>query len=92
MSTGVVILGSTGSIGRQALDVLRDHRDDYHVVALAAGRNAEALAAQAAELGLGPDEARLCGDDAAPLEELAAHPDADVVLNASSASPACRPR
>jgi 1-deoxy-D-xylulose-5-phosphate reductoisomerase len=81
-STGVVILGSTGSIGRQALDVLRSHRDDYHVVAIAAGRNAEALAAQAAELGLGPEEARLCGDDAAPLEELAAHPDAQVVLNA----------
>jgi 1-deoxy-D-xylulose-5-phosphate reductoisomerase len=82
MSRGVVILGSTGSIGRQALEVLRDHRDDYHVVALAAGRNAEALAAQAEEFGLGPDVARLCGDDPAPLEALAAHPDADVVLNA----------
>jgi 1-deoxy-D-xylulose-5-phosphate reductoisomerase len=82
MSRGVVILGSTGSIGRQALDVLRSHREDYHVVALAAGRNADALAAQAAEFGLGADAARLCGADAAPLEELAGHPDADVILNA----------
>jgi 1-deoxy-D-xylulose-5-phosphate reductoisomerase len=82
MSVGVVILGSTGSIGVQALQVLRDHPDDYHVVALAAGRNAEALAAQADEFGLRPEAARLCGDDAAPLEELAGHPDADVVLNA----------
>jgi len=81
MSTGVVILGSTGSIGTQALEVLRAHPDDYHVVALAAGRNRAALAAQAAELRLAPECAVLCGDDAAPLEALAAHPDADVVLN-----------
>jgi 1-deoxy-D-xylulose-5-phosphate reductoisomerase len=80
--TGVVILGSTGSIGTQALEVLRAHREDYEVVALAAGRNREALEAQAAELGLPPERAVLCGDDAARLEELAAHPDADVVLNA----------
>ena len=81
-SRGVAILGSTGSIGTQALDVLRSHPDDYHVVALAAGRSAQALAAQAAEFGVPPDRARLCGDDAAPLEELAALPEADVVLNA----------
>ncbi len=82
MARGVVILGSTGSIGTQALDVIRSHPDDYRVVALAAGRNAPALAAQAAEFGLGPDAARLCGDDPAPLEELAARADAEVVLNA----------
>jgi 1-deoxy-D-xylulose-5-phosphate reductoisomerase len=82
MRRGVVILGSTGSIGTQALDVLRSHPDEYHLVALAAGRNADALAAQATEFGLPPECARLCGDDAAPLVELAAHPDADVVLNA----------
>ena len=35
----VAVLGSTGSIGTQALDVISRHRDDYHVVALAAGRN-----------------------------------------------------
>jgi 1-deoxy-D-xylulose-5-phosphate reductoisomerase len=80
--TGVVILGSTGSIGTQALEVLRAHPDDYEVVALAAGRNRVALDTQAAEFGLPPERAVLCGDDAAPLEELAAHPDADVVLNA----------
>ena len=43
MTRGVVILGSTGSIGVQALDVLRSHRNDYHLVAIAAGRNAERL-------------------------------------------------
>jgi 1-deoxy-D-xylulose-5-phosphate reductoisomerase len=45
----VAILGSTGSIGRQALDVLARHPDRFEVVGLAAGRNTELLAAQIAE-------------------------------------------
>ncbi|MCH8161628.1 MAG: 1-deoxy-D-xylulose-5-phosphate reductoisomerase, partial [Chloroflexi bacterium] len=36
----IVILGSTGSIGRQTLDVVREHRDRFEVYGLAAGRNA----------------------------------------------------
>jgi 1-deoxy-D-xylulose-5-phosphate reductoisomerase len=45
----VVILGSTGSIGTQALDVVRRNPDRFRVVALAAGGgNLELLAAQAA--------------------------------------------
>ena len=43
---GVALLGSTGSIGRQALDVL-DGDPAFRVVALAAGRNAKLLAEQA---------------------------------------------
>jgi len=50
----VVILGSTGSIGTQALDVVRRNRDRFAVSALAAGGgDVRALAAQAAELGVG---------------------------------------
>jgi 1-deoxy-D-xylulose-5-phosphate reductoisomerase len=79
---GVVILGSTGSIGTQALDVLSRHRDAYRVVALAAGRNTDLLAQQAKEFGVPADLARSCIDDPDTLAELAAHPDADVVLNA----------
>jgi 1-deoxy-D-xylulose-5-phosphate reductoisomerase len=79
---GVVILGSTGSIGTQALDVLARHRETYRVVALAAGRNTELLARQAAAFGVPNDLARSTLDDPAALAELAAHPDADVVLNA----------
>jgi 1-deoxy-D-xylulose-5-phosphate reductoisomerase len=78
----VAILGSTGSVGTQALDVLRNHRDEYEVVALAAGRNTELLAAQAAEFGVPADRARSCVDDPDTLAELAALPEADVVLNA----------
>jgi 1-deoxy-D-xylulose-5-phosphate reductoisomerase len=78
----VAVLGSTGSIGTQALDVIRRHRDDYEVVALAAGRNTELLAAQAAEFGVPESRARSGLADVGALAELAALPDADVVLNA----------
>ncbi|HEX2395003.1 MAG TPA: 1-deoxy-D-xylulose-5-phosphate reductoisomerase [Bacteroidales bacterium] len=45
----VAILGSTGSIGRQALEVIRQHRDVLEVVTLTAGRNADLLIEQAIE-------------------------------------------
>jgi 1-deoxy-D-xylulose-5-phosphate reductoisomerase len=77
----VVVLGSTGSVGTQALEVVRNHRDRYEVVALAAGRNTELLETQRAEFGVAPDLARACADDPEALAELAAYPDADVVLN-----------
>jgi 1-deoxy-D-xylulose-5-phosphate reductoisomerase len=82
MTRGVVVLGSTGSIGTQALDVISRHRDEYRVVALAAGNNVELLAEQAREFGVPADLARSCLDTPETLAELAAHPDADVVLNA----------
>jgi 1-deoxy-D-xylulose-5-phosphate reductoisomerase len=44
---GVAVIGSTGSIGRQALDVLAAHPDEFRVVALVAGRNATLLSEQA---------------------------------------------
>jgi 1-deoxy-D-xylulose-5-phosphate reductoisomerase len=46
--TGVAVLGSTGSIGRQALEVLAAHPDRFEVRGLAAGRGSEAFAEQAA--------------------------------------------
>ncbi|HUH08362.1 MAG TPA: 1-deoxy-D-xylulose-5-phosphate reductoisomerase [Egibacteraceae bacterium] len=45
----VTVLGSTGSIGRQALDVLATHPERFRVAGLAAGSNAELLIAQAKE-------------------------------------------
>ena len=76
------VLGSTGSIGTQALDVIRSHRDEYEVVALAAGRNAELLAGPGGGVRRAADSARLCADTPDVLAELAALPEADVVLNA----------
>ena len=49
----VVILGSTGSIGTQALDIIRRNTGRFRVVALAAGGgNPDVLARQAAEFGV----------------------------------------
>ena len=49
MKRRLTILGSTGSVGRQALDVVRSHPDRFEVVALSADRNADLLLEQAAE-------------------------------------------
>ncbi len=45
----ICLLGSTGSIGVSALDVIRRHRERFTVTALTGGRNAARLAEQAAE-------------------------------------------
>src|SRR2546430_2499068 len=44
---GVAVIGSTGSIGRQALEVLAANSDAFRIVALAAGSNARLLEEQA---------------------------------------------
>ena len=69
----IVVLGATGSIGTQTLDVVRRHPDKLQVVGLAAGRSAERLAAAAREFGvrnLALGDARAANDPAA--EELRA--------------------
>jgi 1-deoxy-D-xylulose-5-phosphate reductoisomerase len=85
----LVILGSTGSIGRQTLDVVRSLRDRFQVLGLAAGQNVTLLEQQAREfkpslVWSGRTEARdqleATGARWAPLEEQAAHPDADLVV------------
>jgi len=60
----VIILGSTGSIGTQALDVIRDRRDRFRVVGLAAGGSSVGtLAAQILEFA--PDVVAVARPDAA---------------------------
>ena len=73
----MVLLGATGSIGRQALEVVRLHPDRLRVVGLAAGRDRDALAALAEEFGV--DDVGLGRDSAVALASLEK---ADVVLNA----------
>ena len=48
----LIILGSTGSIGTQALDIVRANPDKYTVVGLAAGSNAELIEKQAREFSV----------------------------------------
>jgi 1-deoxy-D-xylulose-5-phosphate reductoisomerase len=77
----VLILGSTGSIGTQALDVIRANPERFTVVGLAAGTDRDGMAAQAAEFGVG--DTALGADEA---EDLVRDIDADVVLNGITGS------
>src|SRR5438093_599389 len=88
----VAILGSTGSIGRQALDVVRSHPDRFQVVALTAGSDSEGLAAQAKEFdvrllglakgSLSAPEPSVVVEGRNAAAEVVERASADVVLNA----------
>jgi 1-deoxy-D-xylulose-5-phosphate reductoisomerase len=69
MKRRLTILGSTGSIGRQALDVARRFPERFEIIGLSAGNDARALALQAAEFG--PEYLALESSEAGPLEGLA---------------------
>ena len=64
MATTVSLIGSTGSIGTQTLDVVRAAPEQFRIVALGAARSVERLAAQAAEFR--PDVVALADEDLAP--------------------------
>ena len=84
---GVAILGSTGSIGQSALAVVDAHPSRLRVVGLAAGGNAARLAEQVERYR--PSRAALATEVGPQgLIDVATHPDADVVLFASSGTAA----
>jgi 1-deoxy-D-xylulose-5-phosphate reductoisomerase len=64
----LTILGSTGSIGRQALDVVRAHRDRFDIVGLSAGKDVQLLKRQAAEFE--PERVALESADVPSLDGL----------------------
>jgi 1-deoxy-D-xylulose-5-phosphate reductoisomerase len=91
----VAVLGSTGSVGKQTLDVVRELPEYFKVVGLAAGSNHNLLFTQIQEFK--PDYfsyTRYDNEDHnlktfirpkyMPIEELAAHPDVDIVVIATS--------
>jgi 1-deoxy-D-xylulose-5-phosphate reductoisomerase len=77
----VAILGSTGSIGRQALDVIERHPERFEVVGLAAGRNVELLAEQTARFA--PRVVSSGVDGAAGLHRVAVESEPDILLAAT---------
>ncbi|WP_309065194.1 1-deoxy-D-xylulose-5-phosphate reductoisomerase [Microbacterium sp.] len=77
----VIVLGSTGSIGTQALDVIRANPRRFELVGVAAGSNAELLARQAEDFHV---EHTALG--AAEAEQLVRDVETDVVLNAITGS------
>jgi 1-deoxy-D-xylulose-5-phosphate reductoisomerase len=100
---GLALLGSTGSIGRQAIDVVEGLAGVFRVVALAAGTSRTELEAQARRLhpavvALGDERIpvdlpvgteRVSGPDA--LERLAVRPDVDMVVVGTGGIVSLRP-
>jgi 1-deoxy-D-xylulose-5-phosphate reductoisomerase len=106
MPQGVAVIGSTGSIGRQALDVLAANADAFRIVALAAGSNAPLLEEQARRvrptvvaLASGAGASRLDlpagtedrSGDAEALVALATRDDVDLVVVGTSGMVSLRP-
>ena len=92
----IAILGSTGSIGQQTLEVVRALGDRFQVVGLGAGRNIQLLASQIEEFQpkcvsfQGNEEqgrsllSYVPCSELLSLEEIACHPGVDLVLVATS--------
>jgi 1-deoxy-D-xylulose-5-phosphate reductoisomerase len=103
---GVALLGSTGSIGAQAVEVLAAHPDAFRVIALATGHDAAALGEQARQLrptivALADPDALARLEDLPPdteraagedaLIELATRDDVDLVVVATGGVVSLRP-
>lgn len=80
----VAILGSTGSIGTQALDVIARHPDEFKVVGLAAGRNVELLTRQARQFE--PRVTSAADDGPVGLRRVAVESEPEVLLAATDGS------
>ena len=87
----IAVLGSTGSIGRQTIEVVRQLPEFFEIVALAAGRNTARLAGQVAELRpryvyaaqrdtVLDDAIEAAGASWLPMDEMAVADDVDIVL------------
>ncbi len=93
----LAVLGSTGSIGRQTLEIVRTLPDRFKIVGLAAGSNIALLQKQAKEFKpefvyYHPGKTRLDTDcQFLPMEEMAAHPDVDTVVIATSGGSGLEP-
>lgn len=99
---GIAILGSTGSIGTQTLDVVQANHERFRVVALAAGSPSQTFTEQAqrytpeivsvSTLGdTPPDETARWLHGPAGLMAVATHPEVDIVVVATSGHAAIEP-
>ena len=79
----IIILGSTGSIGTQALEIIEANPDKFQVVGLAGNSNKELLAAQASKFSVDQKNVAIGADEATALVENTV---ADVVINGITGS------
>ena len=101
IAKGLVILGSTGSIGVQTLDVVRSFPNDFNVIGLAAGHNIELLLKQVREFNpklvfslvnqsklssILPENCTICD-----MTDMLQHPSADLVMIATVGEAGLKP-
>ena len=79
----IIILGSTGSIGTQALEIIEANTDKFQAVGIAGNSNKELLAAQASKFSVNEKNVAIGADQATALVE---NTDADVVINGITGS------
>jgi 1-deoxy-D-xylulose-5-phosphate reductoisomerase len=84
----VALIGSTGSIGRQTVDVLASHPEAFRVVALATGTNQTLLDEQVARLR---PAVAVVGASGAALEDLVTRDDVDLVVIGTGGVVSLRP-
>jgi 1-deoxy-D-xylulose-5-phosphate reductoisomerase len=92
MSTAIkklAVIGSTGSIGQQVLDIVRDFPDKFRIIGLACGKNASLLSDQISQFQpkvvYSPHKFNLPGNiKLSSMEEIATHPEVDMVVIATS--------
>ena len=87
----IVILGATGSIGRQALDVIKRYPEEYRIVGLSAHSNDKLLRQQAETLPETPKTVLGSESGLDGILELCRMPEADTVINALVGSIGLRP-
>jgi len=87
----IALLGSTGSIGQQTLEIVRAFPDRFDIISLACEKNIGLLEKQVAEFkpryinAESPSSNEISsGVIRLPIEELSAHPDVDIVVVATS--------
>jgi 1-deoxy-D-xylulose-5-phosphate reductoisomerase len=85
----IAVLGSTGSVGQQTLDIVRAFPERLRIVALAAGQNQALLATQIREFqpGYFASLSPLAQESSAlplSLEDIASHPEVNTVVIATS--------
>lgn len=86
----ISILGSTGSIGTQTLDVIKEHRSFFRVVGLAAGSNLELLRNQIQEFSPQVVSVKNIDGEEGNIK-VATHPETDTVVIASPGLPGIIP-
>lgn len=77
----ISLIGSTGSIGRQVIEVVKNHPDEYKIVAIAAFGGGVAFESQVKELK--PELSAVASLDFKKALSVAEYADADIVFNAA---------